>query len=74
MELPPGYAGRALAVVDTTQRLATLLEVATRDDGAAVSRAEADRRIEVLRDLSRTVRHAFTASVNALAEEGLRAR
>jgi hypothetical protein len=74
LELPPGYDGRARSVLDTSQRLATLLELAARDDGAAVSRSEADRRIAVLRDLSRTVRHAFTASVNALAEEGLRAR
>ena len=74
VELPRGFTNRAHAVLDTTQRLATLLGIARQGDGAAVSRAEAERRREVLRELERAVRHAFAASVNALAEDGARAR
>lgn len=74
IELPPSTPVRARVLLDTAQRLATLLVVARGDDGASVSRTEADRRAEVLRDLDRAVRHAFVAATNALAEETARAR
>jgi len=72
--LPPRTPARARTVLDTAQRLASLLAIAQESDGAAVSRGEAQQRRTVLGDVQRVVRHAFVAAVNATAEEHLRAR
>jgi hypothetical protein len=74
LDLPDGFPSRARALIDTTQRLSALLEVARSDDGAAVSRSEAALRGAALSDLARAVRHGFVAGVNALAEEHARSR
>jgi hypothetical protein len=72
--LPPGYDARSRSILDTAQRLAGLLDLARGSDGAAVSRVEAARRADILRELNHRVRDAFVASVNALAEDGVRDR
>lgn len=66
--LPPGTPPRALAVLATAQRLRAVVELAGRDDGAAVSGWEAQRRREALRGLDAVSRRAVVAAVNAWLE------
>ena len=74
LELPPGYSPRARMALDTAGRLTALLDIAARDDGGSINRAEADGRRAVLRELEHAVRRAFVAAVNSLAEDHARAR
>jgi hypothetical protein len=66
--LPPGTPPRALAVLATAQRLRAVVDLAGRDDGAAVSGWEAQRRTEALRGLDAVSRRAVVAAVNAWLE------
>jgi hypothetical protein len=74
LDLPPGHPGRARLLLDTSQRLVTLLDLALSDEGGAIGRRDADERRARLREVARGVRHAFVAAANALAEESARAR
>lgn len=66
--LPPGTPPRCLSVLATAQRLRAVVGLAGRDDGAAVSGWEAQRRTEALRGLDAVSRRAVVAAVNAWLE------
>ncbi len=63
--LPPGMAPRALRVLRSATRLAGIVALARQDDGAAVSAAEADRRIAVLNPLAAAARTAVAVAFAA---------
>lgn len=68
--LPPSAPPRSVAVLATALRVGAIVELATEDDGAAVSAHEAATRREALRGLDGVTRRAVTAAVNALLEPG----
>ncbi len=61
---PPSAGARSVRVLATALRLRAIVELATLDDGAAVSGWEADRRREALRGLDAVARRAMVAAVN----------
>lgn len=63
--LGPGYPPLAHALLARAERLANLLELAARDDGAAVTASEIGRRTAALRGLSGAVRRAYEAAYDA---------
>ncbi|ABW11671.1 conserved hypothetical protein [Parafrankia sp. EAN1pec] len=63
--LGPGYPPNAHALLARAERLAELLELAARDDGAAVTATEVSRRSAALRGLSAAVRRAYEAAYDA---------
>ncbi len=66
--LPPSAPARAVAVLASAARVRAIVELATLDDGAAVTGWEADRRAEALRRLDAVARRAMVAAVNAALE------
>ena len=66
--LAPGYPERAVSVLVRARRLRTIVRLASRDDGAAVTAREAALRLAALKPLDRAARHAEMAAYNALAE------
>ncbi len=67
---PAGTPPRAVQVLATAQRVRAIVELATEDDGAAVTGWEAQRRTEALRGLESVTRRAVVAAVNAALEPG----
>ena len=65
--LPRTTDPRAGVVMDTALRLLSVLEVARRDDGAAVSAAEMAARREVLREIDVAARRALEAACSERA-------
>jgi hypothetical protein len=63
--LGPGYPPAAHALLARAERLSTLLDLAARDDGAAVTASEIARRSAALRGLSAAVRRAYEAAYDA---------
>jgi hypothetical protein len=62
--LPPGSSPRAIRVVDLAWRVRSIVELASQDDGAAVTGWEASRRAQELRRLDAVSRRALVAAVN----------
>ncbi|EIV90978.1 hypothetical protein FraQA3DRAFT_0394 [Frankia sp. QA3] len=63
--LGPGHPSAAHALLARAERLSTLLDLAARDDGAAVTASEIARRSAALRGLSAAVRRAYEAAYDA---------
>ncbi|MCK9894847.1 hypothetical protein [Frankia sp. AgB32] len=63
--LGPGHPPGAHALLARAERLSALLDLAARDDGAAVTAVEIARRTAALRGLSAAVRHAYEAAYDA---------
>ena len=66
--LPPDSPPRSARVVDLAWRVRSIIELASEDDGAAVSGWEATRRAEALRGLDQVGRRALVAAINAPLE------
>ncbi|NAZ77752.1 hypothetical protein GTQ99_20390, partial [Kineococcus sp. T13] len=66
--LPPGTSPRAARVLQTAARVLAIVELATEDDGAAITSWEATSRAQALREVAAVARRALTAAVNAHAE------
>lgn len=64
-ELPGSWPPRARQVLVQARQLASVLALATLDDGGAVDSREAAERDKVLRELARVVRRARVAAYNA---------
>jgi hypothetical protein len=65
--LPRSLAPTARLVMDTSLRLLSVVDVARRDDGAAVSATEMAERREVLREIDVVARRALEAACGAAA-------
>ncbi|MCM3884490.1 hypothetical protein [Frankia sp. R82] len=63
--LGPGHPPAAHALLARAERLSALLDLAARDDGAAVTASEISRRTAALRSLSAAVRRAYEAAYEA---------
>ncbi len=63
--LAPGYPPSAHALLAQAVRIASLIDLAARDDGAAVTAEEIDRRSTTLRALSAAVRRACESAYDA---------
>ncbi|WP_131766287.1 hypothetical protein [Candidatus Protofrankia californiensis] len=63
--LPPGYPPSAHALLARAGRIASLIDLAARDDGAAVTAEEIERRSTTLRGLSAAVRRACESAYDA---------
>lgn len=66
--LAPGYPERAVSVLVRARRLRTIVRLACRDDGSALTSGEAAARHAALEPLDRAARHAEMAAYNALAD------
>jgi len=66
--LPPAVPQRCVRVLATAARVRAIVELATEDDGAAVTGHEAMRRADALRGLDRVSRRAMVAAVNGLMD------
>ena len=66
--LPPDSPPRAARVLDLAWRVRGIIELASEDDGAAVSGWEATRRTGALRGLDQVGRRALVAAINAPLE------
>lgn len=66
--LPPTAPQRSAAVLATALRIEAIVELATQDDGGAVTLHDAEARRQALRGLDGVTRRAVTAAVNALLE------
>jgi hypothetical protein len=64
--LAPGYPNRAHEVLARARRLRAVIELASRDDGAAVTAGEAAARRAALVPLDRAARYAEMAAYNAV--------
>ena len=67
--LAPGYPPRAVRVLELSQRVAALVDIAADGHGAAVSASQIAARSELLRPVERTARRAQVAAYNAYVEE-----
>jgi hypothetical protein len=63
--LPPGLPARSLHTVDLAWRVRAIVELATEDDGGAVSGWEATRRDQSLQGLDAVGRRALVTALNA---------
>ena len=63
--LPPGMPARSLHTVDLAWRVRAIVELATEDDGGAVSGWEAARRDQSLQGLDAVGRRALVTALNA---------
>ncbi|HWS59064.1 MAG TPA: hypothetical protein VN257_11030, partial [Actinotalea sp.] len=63
--LPAGLDPRVVRVVGDAARLRAIVELATADDGAAVSLWQADQRTTALREVERAARRAIAAATLA---------
>lgn len=66
--LPDVLPARAVALLDRASRVAAIVALAERHDGAAVTAAEAAARAAALRPLARAARHALAAAFAAAGE------
>jgi hypothetical protein len=66
--LPPSTPRRVVRVLATAARVRAIVELATEDDGAAVTGHEALRRAGALRGLDAVSRRAMAAAVNGILE------
>jgi hypothetical protein len=66
--LAPGYPPRAVRVVEQARRVATIVELASRDHGAAVNAYEMSARAGTLAPLERACRRALVAAFNSPLE------
>jgi hypothetical protein len=66
--LPPTTPRRCIRVLATAARVRAIVELASEDDGAAVTGLEAARRAEALRQLDAVSRRAMVAAVNGLLD------
>ena len=66
--LAPGYPVRAVKVLTQAQRLAAIADLATEDDGAAVSATASRMRTSALTGLERVTRRAQIAAYHAILE------
>ncbi|MFI5099778.1 MAG: hypothetical protein ACHQE5_04570, partial [Actinomycetes bacterium] len=66
--LAPGYPERAVSVLVRARRVRTIVRLACRADGAALTAAEASARLAALEPLDRAARPAEMAAYNALAD------
>ncbi len=69
-DLPASLPARARRMVATASRLLGVVTLATETDGAAVTAAEALRRLDALRPLRTAARYALCAGYSAAAEPG----
>lgn len=67
-ELPPGTPARAARVAASAARVRAIVELASEDDGAAVSSGEALARARSLREVDGSARRALAVAVNAAAD------
>ncbi|KRV49325.1 hypothetical protein AQ490_03805 [Wenjunlia vitaminophila] len=77
--LAPGYPGRAVRVLETAQRVASLVGIAmggsgSGEHGTAITASQVAARTAALRTVERTARRAQTAAYNAYLEERDRGR
>ncbi|PRY18046.1 hypothetical protein [Kineococcus rhizosphaerae] len=66
--VPPGTSPRALRVLQTAARVLAIVDLATEDDGAAITSLEATSRAAALREVAAVARRALVAAVNAHTE------
>lgn len=66
--LPAGTPGRCVRVLATAARVRAIVELASEDDGAAVTGLEAMQRARTLRELDGVSRRAMVAAVNGILE------
>ncbi|NYD20686.1 hypothetical protein [Kineococcus aurantiacus] len=66
--VPPGTSARALRVLQTAARVLAIVDLATEDDGAAITSLEAGSRAAALREVGAVARRALVAAVNAHTE------
>lgn len=66
--LPPGHPPRAARVLAMADRLIAIAELASLDDGAAVSGTKADRRRLLIDEVATAARQARIAAYNAVLE------
>lgn len=66
--LPPNTPRRVVRVLATAARVRAIVELASEDDGAAVTGQEAVRRAGALRGLDAVSRRAMAAAVNGILE------
>jgi hypothetical protein len=66
--LPPSSPQRCVRVLATAARVRAIVELATEDDGGALTGHEAQRRAQALRSLDRVSRRAMAAAVNGLMD------
>lgn len=66
--LAPGYPARAHRVAALAGRLAGVIDLALRDEGGALTAAEAAERRDALRTLDRAVRRAVVAAYNSVVD------
>ncbi|MEW9265779.1 hypothetical protein AB1207_13560 [Kineococcus endophyticus] len=66
--VPPGTSPRAMRVLQTAARVLAIVDLATEDDGAAITSLEATSRAVALREVGAVARRALVAAVNAHTE------
>ena len=66
--LAPGYPVRAIKVLTQAQRLAAIADLASADDGAAVTASESRMRSSALTGLERVTRRAQLAAYHSILE------
>lgn len=69
--LPPTAPRRSVAVLATALRVGAIVELATEDDGGAVTLHDAQSRRQALRSLDGVARRAVAAAANALLQPPL---
>lgn len=66
LPLAPGHPARGVRVLFQAWRLLAIVDVATRNEGGAVTRGEMSSRREALSGLAATARHALAAAASAV--------
>jgi hypothetical protein len=66
--IPPTTPKRVVQVLSRAARVRAIVELASEDDGAAVTQAEAQRRSQALRHLDAVSRRAMVAAINGIKE------
>ena len=66
--VPAGTSPRVTRVLQTAARVLAIVDLATEDDGAAITSLEATSRARALREVAGVARRALVAAVNAHAE------
>ncbi|MEZ0163562.1 hypothetical protein AB2L27_02135 [Kineococcus sp. LSe6-4] len=66
--VPAATSPRAMRVLQTAARVLAIVDLATEDDGAAITSLEATSRAAALREVAAVARRALVAAVNAHAE------
>lgn len=67
--IPPTTPQRCVQVLARAARVRAIVELASEDDGAAVTQLEAERRAQALRRLDGVSRRAIVAAVNGMLEK-----